>query len=84
MLWAGMRGRSAILQNFWLQHSSLFNQDRVAEIVELNWPGGEDDEDYGVGEAGMDTSSNRILLDPVFLAEIQPIKSKKGMFDRFK
>jgi hypothetical protein len=87
VMWGGMGGRSAIIHELWIVHSSLFDVDKARAIVEREWYNRDDETDDGEGsddsEDEEETSPNRIIFDPAFLAEIAPDKPKR-FFDRFK
>jgi len=85
-MWAATGGRSAIVDNFGLPPSRLFQVDKAMAIVDENWYREEDEENGGEGgdsEDEEETAPNRIIFNPAFLAEIAPDKPKR-FFDRFK
>ena len=84
VMWAAMGGRLSITDNLGLCRSNLFDHDKVNEIVNSQWVRKEDDpERYQDSDDELDSTPNRLIFDPAFLAEIEPAKSK-GLFDRFK
>jgi hypothetical protein len=86
-MWGGMGGRSAIIDELWIVHSSLFDVDKARAIVEREWYNRDDETDDGEGsgdsEDENEPSPNRISFDPVLLAEIAPDKPKRNLY-RFK
>jgi hypothetical protein len=73
--------------------SRLFQVDRAFSIVRQDWYRKEDDSDEDGFDSDDDSghvhnstsTSNRLIFDPAFLAEIQPAKSKsRGFFNRGK
>jgi hypothetical protein len=85
-MWSAMGGRWTIANHLGLPPSHLFQVDKAMAIVDENWYREEDEENGGEGgdsEDEEETSPNRIIFDPAFLAEIAPDKPKR-FFDRFK
>jgi len=84
-MWAGYGGRtgarSAIIRPLQLFDGNLFQEDKAGAIVASQWYRKEDDSDYSDDEE--DSSPNRLVFDPSFLAEIAPDKPQ-GFFNRFK